>query len=263
MPVILTMHSLASVLLIFVLAVAVQTTSYGCPPDGPLLPRPTSLTSSSHIQNATDTLQELIHRAIEGDINAGFALENTSFSLALVSFGDEDAGAPTWQYHHRGAANTRGVDTVNGNTQYLIGSISKVFSDLLLLKTGIDLDDPVAKHLPELDSSKSIIDWNSITLASLADHLSGIPPNDGFSEFYFLQSVFEQLGFPPLTEADYGSCGITGLNDACTQKGDPSSDQAIEKHLTVGQISSKRCSRSTRLYKPTIVHYIRSSPLPF
>jgi hypothetical protein len=166
----------------------------------------------------------LLGEAIEGNLVSGWAVENTSFSVAFVSFDDVDPSIPTWQIHHCGSANTDGVDTVDGEVQYLVGSISKLFSDLLLLKTGIDLDDPITKHLPELNNSDSRIDWNNITLAALADHLSGIPPNYGFSEFYFLQSVFELLGFPQLTEEDYGPCGITGLNPACTQEGERTTD---------------------------------------
>lgn len=244
------------------LAAAQATTSYGCPPDGPLLPKPTALASSDTIRNATDTLQTLMQRAVDGELNAGFAVENTSFSLSLISSDDEDPSTPTWQYHHRGSANTRGVEVVDGDTQYLVGSISKLFSDLLLLKTGIDLDDPITKHLPELNSSESSIDWNSITLASLADHLSGIPPNYGFSDFYFLQSVFEMLGFPQLTDADYASCGVTGLNSACTQEGQTHCSCLQVSSLITRQMFSKRCSTSNQSFSHTIVRSTRNYRSP-
>jgi CubicO group peptidase (beta-lactamase class C family) len=206
-------------ILSFATLVAAQSTSYGCPPDGPLLPKPINLTNSSFVRNATNTLQNLLDRVVERNFISGWVVDNTSFSAALVSFDDPNPNIPAWEYHHCGSANTKGVEIVDGETQYLVGSISKLFSDLLLLKTGIDLDDPVTRHLPELNSSDTKIDWNDITLAALADHLSGIPPNYGFSEFYFLKDVFELLGFPQLTEDDYGKCGITGLNTACTQEG--------------------------------------------
>jgi actin-related protein 6 len=68
------------------------------------------------------------------------------------------------------------VTEVNGDTQYLIGSVSKVFSDLMLLKSGIDLQAPVTDFLPQLSSPRSRIRWEGITLEMLADHLAGIAP---------------------------------------------------------------------------------------
>ena len=214
-----------------------QTATYGCPPNGPLLPKPTSLADSSHIQSATRRLEEVLGKAIGAELNAGFAVVNTSFSLALVSFDDTDACPPLWEFHHRGEANTRGVEVVDGDTQYLVGSISKLYSDLLLLKTGIDLDDPITKYLSELNVPDSKIDWKNITLATLADHLAGIPPNYGFSEFYVLKDVFDLLGFPALTEADYGICGIPGLSGACSQEGQSTSWPYSNHVLTRNQIS--------------------------
>jgi actin-related protein 6 len=119
--------------------------------------------------------------ALKREIEAGWIVENVSFSLALVSpyspSGSDDNVMPFWEYHHRGENNEQGVTEVNGATQYLIGSVSKVFSDLMLLKSGVDLQVPVTDFLPQLNSSRSKIRWEDITLEMLADHMAGIPPN--------------------------------------------------------------------------------------
>ncbi|KAF2026341.1 beta-lactamase/transpeptidase-like protein [Setomelanomma holmii] len=162
-----------------------------CPPSGPLFPRPTALSNSS-----------------------GFSVENTSFSLGIVS---HDSSKPLWEYYHRGAADN-GTFTINGDTQYLIG-------------TGIDLDTPITENLPRLADTSSAVEWENINLASLADHLSGITPSYGFSEFYYLQPLLEHLEFPAFDLEELAECGITGLNGPCSQ------DQLLEGMQTVQPIT--------------------------
>ncbi|KAF2111092.1 beta-lactamase/transpeptidase-like protein [Lophiotrema nucula] len=196
----------------------ISASSYaGCPPDGPLLPRPKDLANSAFVQNATQQLQTSIDQALTGQIRAGWSVENTSFSIGLMS-ADDPSNRPIWEYHYRGSGNANGTETIDGDTQYLIGSISKLVSDLLVLRTGIDLDASITEYLPQLSNSSSIVHWENVTLASLADHLSGIPPNYGFSEFCFLTPLLEELGFPPISPDDLADCGITGLNGPCSQQ---------------------------------------------
>ncbi|KAL2812086.1 beta-lactamase/transpeptidase-like protein [Aspergillus granulosus] len=205
----------------------------GCPPDGPLLPRPTDLANSKYIQDAAKNLTAMLDSAISGEIEAGWVVENVSFSLALVSpygpSGTEDNVTPFWEYHHRAKNSEQGATEVNGDTQYLIGSVSKIFSDLVLLKSGVDLQAPVTDFLPQLRSPRSKIRWEEITLETLADHLAGIPPNM-FYEFYFLNSFHESLGFPPLEDSEYPRCGVWGLNADCTR------EEMIESLFTKEQV---------------------------
>ena len=70
-----------------------------------------------------------------------------------------------------------GTKKLDRDSQYLIGSVSKVISDALLLKSGLNLDDPIIKYIPTLNNGSSVIDWNNITLRALASQLSGMPPN--------------------------------------------------------------------------------------
>lgn len=147
-----------------------------CPPYGPLLPRPTAIATSKGIQRALANLTDSLNAALAGRIEAGWHVPNTSFSIALVAHDDKVAGEPAWEFHHRGSANVQGVDVVDGNSQYLIGSVSKLLSDILLQRTGLSTSKPVTDWLPEL-KKQSRIEWESITLDSLGNHLAGIPPN--------------------------------------------------------------------------------------
>ncbi|PLN77933.1 beta-lactamase family protein [Aspergillus taichungensis] len=191
----------------------------GCPPDGPLLPRPTNLAQSQHIKDAAHRLTTALDSALNGDIRAGWPVDNVSFSIGLVSPNGGQGARPIWEYHHRAALNTQGTETVTGDSQYLIGSVSKVFSDLMLLKSGVDVHTPVTHFFPELAAPESTIPWGEITLGTLGEHLAGIPPNYVY-EFYFLQPFYESLGLPHLDPSDYPPCGVIGLNNtkACTRQ---------------------------------------------
>src|SRR5690349_18180964 len=68
--------------------------------------------------------------------------------------------------------------TVDGHTIFEIGSISKVFTSLLLAdmvnRKEVALDDPAAKYLPEHVKMPER-SGKSITLLDLSTHTSGLP----------------------------------------------------------------------------------------
>jgi len=72
--------------------------------------------------------------------------------------------------------------TLDGDTIFEIGSISKVFTSLLLAdmvnRKEVALDDQAAKHLPE-DVKMPERSGKSITLLDLSTHSSGLPPLPG------------------------------------------------------------------------------------
>jgi CubicO group peptidase (beta-lactamase class C family) len=105
----------------------------------------------------------------------------------------------------RGPAQVGNDDTVDGDTIYEIGSITKVFTGLLLAdmarRGAVAMTDPVAKYLPA-DSKLPQRGGRSITLIDLATHMSGLPktlsnvavtdfnnPNVDMTESQFLQSA--------------------------------------------------------------------------
>lgn len=153
----------------------------GCPVDGPLLPRPTNLAESKHVKDATANITQALHSALKGKIKAGFEVDNTSFSISLVSPYHKPSrqnDSIIWSYHHLGKNNVDGTKSINHDSQYLIGSVSKVFSDLLLLQSDVDLNDPITKYLPGLGTKKNTpIQWDNITLSALSNHMAGIPAN--------------------------------------------------------------------------------------
>ncbi|KAL9566220.1 hypothetical protein ACKAV7_009579 [Fusarium commune] len=204
-----------SIFSILSLTAQFATAELKCRPEGPVLPRPTALTNSPIFQAAATNLTETLSAALSGSITAGWPIENVSFSLAVVSADQDDPGVPMWEYHHLAAANTKGTKKLDRDSQYLIGSITKIFTDYVLLKSGMDLDAPITEYLPGLDGM-SKIQWRDVSLRMLASYLGGTPANYGFSDFYLLKEVFLAYGLPPIEDSDYPPCGVVGLNKGCT-----------------------------------------------
>jgi CubicO group peptidase (beta-lactamase class C family) len=153
--------------------------SLECRPQGPIFPKP-SLATSTLFQNAVKQLTGILDSAVNGTIKAGWDINSTTISVALVSRDQLGPGLPIWEYHHLAPYTFLGTKVLGRNTQYQIGSISKAITDAIVIKSGINLDDLITKYLPGLDGA-SLIPWNSITLRALASHLAGIPPNCEYS----------------------------------------------------------------------------------
>lgn len=148
-----------------------------CRPDGPTVPRAKNLAGSPLVADATANLTTVLDQAVAGEIAAGWAVENASFSIALIDYNQDDPDSPLWEYHHLAEGNVNGTEKLDRDSQYLIGSVSKVFSTLVLLLSDVQLDAPVSKYLPEMRNASSTLEWDEVTLRSLANHLSGAPTN--------------------------------------------------------------------------------------
>ncbi|MBI5433061.1 MAG: serine hydrolase [Planctomycetes bacterium] len=105
-----------------------------------------------------------------------------------------------------GKASLEGGRPLDGDTVFEIGSITKVFTGIVLAdlaRTGeVKLDDPVAKHLPDGVEVPSR-NGRTLTLASLATHTSGLPrmpdnfaPSDAARPYadYTIEQLYAFLG---------------------------------------------------------------------
>jgi CubicO group peptidase (beta-lactamase class C family) len=149
--------------------------SFDCRPPGPVVPRPTNVGTHPLFLAAARQLTESLQKAVSGEINAGWPVENTSFSVGFVTKDQPDKKIPIWEHHFLAPNNIRGTRELTRDSQYLINSISKVITDYILLRSGISLEDSAAKHIPVLRNSTSI-NWDKVTLRQLASGLSGLPP---------------------------------------------------------------------------------------
>lgn len=148
-----------------------------CRPEGPIVPPPRNLKESAPFQRALANLTATLDSAFKGEIKSSLDAQNVSLSVALVGLDQTDASTPLWEYHHLGSGNVNGTKSLDRHSQYLVGSVSKVITDAVLLRSGVNMDDPVTKYLPSLANETSRIDWKSISLRALGGQLAGIPAN--------------------------------------------------------------------------------------
>lgn len=164
-------------LLVSTYIVSLALAALDCRPEGPVVPRPSDLADSDAFRAATVSFENTIAQALSGNIRAGWAAENTSFSIAVVSASQDSPSEPLWEYHHLADNNKDGTRNLTKGSQYLIGSVTKVFSALVLLKSGLDLDSPITQYFPNLGNNSSLIPWGNVSLRALGSHLSGAPSN--------------------------------------------------------------------------------------
>ena len=187
---------------------------------GPGFPPPKDLSSNSSLvhaawSNFTATLESYIraNTTLEGLVpNLG----SYTFSVGAFSIYDE-AAAETLQYHHTGpdvkTSNT-GITHADGDSIYRLASITKLFTVYLtLLEIGSGYwDCPITDFLPDLAAFAKktpldplhVVDWNGVTLGTLAGQMSGIPRDTALysndMSIQFFTSGLSQLasGLPPL-----------------------------------------------------------------
>ncbi|KAL9583132.1 MAG: hypothetical protein Q9212_002881 [Teloschistes hypoglaucus] len=143
----------------------------------------------------------------------------TSYSVAVTS-----ASETLWTNSYTAPVLGNYTDSrptpVTDQTYFRIASITKIFTVLaVLLQQDAgkwSLKDPITNHVPELKAAinSSRIDWESITLESLASQLSGIPreyiQSDLLDTLKNTDIGFEDpvdIGLPPVDHAKIPHCG--------------------------------------------------------
>jgi hypothetical protein len=155
-----------------------------CRPKGVIFPRPRNLRQSETFENALNAFNTTLNAAFNGDIRAGWDIRNVSLSMALVGFDQTESSTPLWEYHHIASGNVNGTKSLDKHSQYLIGSVSKVITDAIVIRTGVNMDNPVIKYLPVLNNDTALIDWKNISLRALGGQLAGIAPNCKFLDLH-------------------------------------------------------------------------------
>src|SRR5215469_6951809 len=113
---------------------------------------------------STDEIREILVRRIDQKQSVGMVVGIIEpKGRRVVAYGDLANGDPS---------------TLDGGTIFEIGSVSKIFTSLLLAdmvnRQEVALDDPAAKHVPEHVKLPER-SGKSITLLDLATHTSGLP----------------------------------------------------------------------------------------
>ncbi|KUJ08209.1 beta-lactamase/transpeptidase-like protein [Mollisia scopiformis] len=151
-----------------------------CPLLGRDFPLPKQLSNSSAIRNASLMLKNTLDASLN---NGTLASNASSFSIEIFSTHQNDS---LFTYHHSSPLlqSSDGVKTIDSDSIYRVGSISKLFTAyLFLIESGdIHFNDPITNFVPELANAPSwstqdslnVVDWEAVTIGELASHMGGI-----------------------------------------------------------------------------------------
>ena len=121
---------------------------------------------------------------------------------------------------------------MDGDTLFEIGSITKVFTALLLqdmIERGeMKLDDPVQKYLPN-SVKMPTYQGKEITLLHLATHTSGLPRDDDGQLYAFLSHC--ALRQAPGTRLEYSNLGMGLLGHVIALKADKDYETLVVERI--------------------------------
>jgi CubicO group peptidase (beta-lactamase class C family) len=166
----LSLSSLAAALAAGSLLPAVS--AWSCPPLGPVLDAPLSPSKNDAVKQAIEVLKAQI------DETFGTPGGASAVSIGVKSIHEKQS---LFDYHFNPSVKSDvSTDTIDENTIYRVGSVSKFVPALLALQLDLDLDASVLKFLPEFgknsdDDEVASIQWKDITVRSLMSQISGLP----------------------------------------------------------------------------------------
>jgi Beta-lactamase len=149
---------------------------------GPNYPPPFNLSSSTSFQQAVAAFKSQLTKIPGSDS------PDTAYSISISSAASNDT---LFELHYTPPTvknASHGVQTVDANSVYRIGSISKVFTVWTFLTGAGDryFNDPVTKYVPELKAlapppganavydSIDAVNWDEVTLGNLASQMAGV-----------------------------------------------------------------------------------------
>ncbi|KAH8163720.1 hypothetical protein CIB48_g4514 [Xylaria polymorpha] len=182
-----------------------------CPIYGLGYPKPNNLFGYDGIRGAAAALDLVFGQYIDNANNTGS--DKFSYSVEVFAASEQK---PLWSHYwtakNLATMNTTGTKTVDGDTVYRIGSLTKIFTMLTFLAEVGDAswNEPIAKFIPEIaamaaegpDTSHSLTspDWGAITIGALGE------PDIGFDERLNMTQT-TAMGLPVLADVDIPPCG--------------------------------------------------------
>ncbi|KAI1075760.1 beta-lactamase/transpeptidase-like protein [Whalleya microplaca] len=201
--------------------ISVAAAGPACPIDGPIYPKPVGLSESEALQAAVANLTSIF---------ANITAEAQNYSIAIEVFSASDPKALFSVSHTApklATQNSTGVSTVDANTVFRLGSLTKIFTIYTFLINAGDKmwNEPITKYVPELQALANRTDpvadtaWDDVTIGGLATQMTGIP-----REYALLGELTQsketrdnvlKLGFPPLSSEEKPPCGASPV---CTRE---------------------------------------------
>ncbi|OQE43136.1 hypothetical protein PENCOP_c003G04537 [Penicillium coprophilum] len=185
----------------------------GCPLLGPAFPAPTALSKDPTFLNKAEELTSKLNRAIE-DGN----LSSISFAVQVFNTDKDDSAFSFYHTDHPITVGSVGVQEVDEDTMFRIGSVSKLWTMFLFMtfEGTRYFHEPVSKYVPELRTEYNTaqakdninyLQWSDVTIGELASHQAGLARDYAFGDLGFQSEVLQMIGFPSLPKAESLSCG--------------------------------------------------------
>lgn len=173
-------------------------------------------------------------------------IDHARQSVGIVASSYDSGGQKIVTYGHSGSSNDRPLD---GDTVFEIGSITKVFTALLLTEMvtrgEVALDDPVSRYLPD-NVKMPARNGKQITFLDLATYTSGLPrlpdgiPNFGDNPYanYTVEQLYAFLSnhvlrFEPGTHYEYSNLGFGLLGHVLALRANASYEDLVVSRVCV------------------------------
>jgi CubicO group peptidase (beta-lactamase class C family) len=190
-------------------------------------------------------------------------ISNSSIPVSIVVGVISPNGTQVSGYGNISKANHT---TVDGNTIFNIGSITKTFVGIVLMdmvqQSLVKLDDPLEKYLPA-NVTVPTFQGHKITIEDLVTHTSGLPHwppgwcNSTCWHNYTTQEVYQflsntSLPFKPGTDDDYSNIGMGMLGHALSLRAGIPLDQLIKDRIldVLGMNSTGMAMNATSISVP-------------
>ncbi|CAI7631380.1 unnamed protein product [Penicillium glandicola] len=192
-------------------AQAIKTTV--CPILGSAFPAPTALSKDPAFLSKAEELTSKINEAIEDG-----SLPAISFAVQVFSSEEQDSAFGFYHTDDPVKNGSVGVQEVDENTMFRIGSISKLWTMFLFmtLEGTQYFHEPVSKYVPELRTNYNLtqekdtinyLKWRDVTIGELASHQAGLARDYGFGDVGFQSELLQTMGFPALPKNEQLTCG--------------------------------------------------------
>ncbi|KAJ4251027.1 hypothetical protein NW762_011677 [Fusarium torreyae] len=186
-----------------------------CPPLGAVFPAPQAPGESKLVQKAAAALKTSLDKQITSLFNY------SGLAISAKSIHEDDS---LFTYYYTPPNPGEGSDKIDEDTVFRIASGSKLITVLAaLVSDKIDMEASVLKYLPELNKTAGDDDifslqWEDITVGSLASHLSGVGVDLAQDLAIAGAKTWQPYGLPDIPKGKGPTCsGLLGT-DACAKK---------------------------------------------
>ncbi|KAL5333611.1 beta-lactamase/transpeptidase-like protein [Aspergillus crustosus] len=196
-----------------------------CSLPGPAFPAPRQAGKSAVFNQATADFLHSLNEILNPSTKSAPIInpDLTSFAIQVYS---SHHSTPLFEHYHTTPSvrnNTGGVKIVDEDTVFRIGSVSKLWTVLLLLiENGFStFYEPVSKYIPEIRQAIedvqndetafdaiNIVQWEEVTIGELASHMSGLERSFGLGDIASHPPSQIPAALPPLQDSQIPECGF-------------------------------------------------------